>query len=311
MLYLIEEDNLIVTNNKIEEILKKNKLEKENIIKYDLINVPVEKIIEELDTYGLFTKRKVVIGQNAIFLTASKTKTVPHDLEALEKYVNNMSKDNILILICKKLDNKRKIVKLLKDKGTLISGEANIYDIIKNNLEDFSMDNRTINYFINYCSNDLEKILNELEKLKCFKLDEKVITIADINKVVIRTLDDNVFDFLNAVVKKDKNKAYEIYQELLYKGEEETKLLVMTADQIRLIYNCKCLLEEGMKQNDIASFLEVHPYKVKLAITDSYSYSKKELLSILNKLFEIDKSIKTGKEYGKIGFEMFILSLKK
>ena len=309
MLYLIESNNLIVINTKINEILKKNNLTKDNIIKYDLIDTPIEKLIDELDTYGLFTSRKVVIGENAIFLTATKVKSVSHNLEILEKYVNNINEDNILILICEKLDNKRKIVKLLKEKGTLISNEISINNIIKENLEDFSMDNRTINYFINYCGNDIEKIIQELEKLKCFKLNEKVITIDDINKVVIKNLDDNVFDFLNAVVEKNRKKAYEIYEELIYKGEEETKLIVMAADQIRLIYNCKVLVSEGKRQDEIASFLGVHPYKVKLAIEASYSYTKKELLTILNKLYEIDKNIKTGKDSIKIGFQLFILNL--
>ena len=309
MIFLIESNNSIIINNKIDEILKKNNLDKDNVIRYDLIDIPITDVINELNTYGLFSKRKVVIGENALFLTASKTKTVEHNLESLEKYINNPSIDNILILICDKLDNKRKIVKLLKEKGTLISTEVSMDNLIKNNLEDYSMDYKTINYFINYCSSDIEKILNELEKLKCFKLDDKKITIDDINKVVVKSLDDNVFDFINAVVSKNRLKAYEIYKELLYKGEEETKLIIMVADQIRLIYNCKCLVKDGMKQEEIATFLGVHPYKVKLAIASSFSYTKKELLSMLNRLYEIDKNIKTGKDTTKIGFQVFILSL--
>ena len=309
MIFLIESNNSIIINNTIDEILKKNNLDKDNVIRYDLIDVDVTSIINELNTYGLFSKRKVVIGENALFLTASKTKTVEHNLEELENYIKYLNPDNILILICDKLDNKRKIVKLLKEKGTLISTEVSMDNLIKNNLEDYSMDYKTINYFINYCGSDIEKILNELEKLKCFKLDDKKITIDDINKVVVKSLDDNVFDFINAVVSKNRLKAYEIYKELLYKGEEETKLIIMVADQIRLIYNCKCLVKDGMKQEEIATFLGVHPYKVKLAIASSYSYTKKELLSMLNRLYEIDKNIKTGKDTTKIGFQVFILSL--
>ena len=309
MIYLIESDNLVVINTKIEQILKKNKLNKDGIIRYDLLEVPLEVLINELDTYNLLTDKKIVIGENASFLSSSKVKSINTDTNELEKYVNNPNKDNILILICNKLDNKKKIVKLLKDKGEVLSNEISIDKIIKDSLDDYSMDNKTINYLINYCSNDIERILNELEKLKCFKLNDKVINISDIDEVVFKSLDDNVFDFINAVVSKNKNKAYDIYKELLYKGEEETKLVIMVADQIRLIYNCKVLLLEGMKKDDIASYLEVHPYKVKLAIESSYSYTKEELLKMLSGLYEIDKSIKTGREYGKFGLELFILSL--
>lgn len=309
MIYLIESDNLVVINKKIDEILSKNKLSKENVIRYDLLETPISILVEELNTYNLLVDRKVVIGENASFLTSAKVKSVEHNLDKLENYINHVNPDNILILICSKLDNKRKIVKLLKDKGNIIAGEINITNIIRGNLEDFKMDMQTINYLINYCSNDDAKILNELEKLKAYKIDTKEITISDIELVVTKSLDDNVFDFINAIVSKNKVKAYDVYKELLYKGEEVTKLVIMVADQIRLIYNCKILLLDGLKKDDIASFLGVHPYKAKLAIETSYSYSERDLLKLLDKLYEIDLSIKTGKASSNIIFELFILSL--
>lgn len=309
MIYLIESDNLVVINKKIDDIISKHKLSKENIIKYDLLETSISTLISELNTYNLLVKKKIVIGENASFLTTSKIKSVDHNIDELEKYVNNINPDNILILISSKLDNKKKIVKLLKDKGNVVSCEIDIINIIKNNLNDFKMDSKTINYLINYCSNDESKILNELEKLKAYKINTKEITIDDIELVVTKNLDDNVFDFINAIVSKNKSKAYDIYKELLYKGEEATKLTIMVADQIRLIYNCKILLLDGLKKDAIAEFLGVHPYKVKLAIESSYSYSEDDLLNLLDKLYEVDLNIKSGKNTNNIMFELFILNL--
>lgn len=309
MIYLIESDNLIVINKKIDDILSKYKLSKENIIKYDLLETPIGVLINELNTYNLLVDRKVVVGENAVFLTSSKVKGVEHNIDVLESYINNLNPDNILILVCNKVDNKKKIVKLLKDKGDYINGEVDITSIIKSHLDGYKMDIKTINYLIDYCGGDDCKILNELEKLKSYKLDNKEITIRDIDLVVSKSFDDNVFDFINAIVSKNRVKAYDIYNELLYKGEEVTKLVIMVADQIRLIYNCKVLLSDGYRKDDIASYLGVHPYKIKLAINSSYSYSENDLLKLLDKLYKIDLSIKTGKTSNNILFEMFILDL--
>ena len=92
----------------------------------------------------------------------------------LERYLNNPSKDNILILICDKLDARKKLVKLI-DKKYILGGEVSIEDLIHKNLEDYKMDYKTTNYLIDYCDKDNEKILNELEKLKCYKLKEKAV----------------------------------------------------------------------------------------------------------------------------------------
>jgi len=307
--YVIESNDYIVINTRINEILKKNKLTSDMIIKYDLQEVPISVAIEDLDTYNFLSSNKVVVCDNAYFLTASKPKNaVAHNEEELEKYLKNPSRDNILILICDKLDNRKSLTKLF-DKKNILGGEVVIEDLIKEKLDDYKMDFKTIKYLINYCDNDNERVLNELDKLKCYKMQEKEITIEDINEAVIKLSGESVFDLIDSIVAKNKHKAYMLTQELINKGEDISKIIIMISDQFRLMYQVKFLLKEGYNQDSIASKLKIHPYRVKLAIEKGYNYSEKTLLTNLDYFFNLDYMIKSGNNNPKLVFELFLANL--
>ena len=307
--YIIESSDYVVINAKIDDILKKNYLTSDMIIKYDLIETPISTAIEDLDTYNFLSSNKVVVCDNAYFLTSNRPKgAVVHNEELLEKYLKNPSSENILIMICDKIDTRKKLVKLV-DKNNILGGEIVIDDLIKSHLDDYKMDYKTIKYLIDYCDNDNERILNELEKLKCYKLDDKTITMEDINNIVIKLTGDNIFSLIDSIVLKNRSKAYFITQELLDKGEDINKIIVMVSDQFRLMYQVKLLLKEGYNKDTIATKLKVHPYRVKLAMEKGYNYSSKVLLTNLDYFFNLDYMIKTGNNNPKLVFELFLANL--
>lgn len=307
--YIIESSDYVVINTKIDDILKKNHLTSDMIIKYDLIETPISTAIEDLDTYNFLSSNKVVVCDNAYFLTSNRPKgAVVHNEELLEKYLKNPSSENILIMICDKIDTRKKLVKLV-DKNNILGGEIVIDDLIKSHLDDYKMDYKTIKYLIDYCDNDNERILNELEKLKCYKLDDKTITMEDINNIVIKLTGDNIFSLIDSIVLKNRSKAYLITQELLDKGEDINKIIVMVSDQFRLMYQVKLLLKEGYNKDTIATKLKVHPYRVKLAMEKGYNYSSKVLLTNLDYFFNLDYMIKTGNNNPKLVFELFLANL--
>src|SRR5574344_727366 len=140
----------------------------------------------------------------------------------------------------------KKINKLINEKFIIYNTKISIEDKIKENLSDYQMNYTTMNYLINVCSNDNERILNELEKLKMYKLEEKEITSIDIDKTVIKNLDDNIFSLTDAVLN-----------------------------------NNKVLVGEGKNIDNIAGILDVHSYRVKLESLILHGFTFKLLLTYL------------------------------
>ena len=303
---------LVVTNDKItldEKIKELNKDNSSEVVFYDLTETNIERLIEDLDTFNFLSNKKIIVGTNAFFLSSDKTKSiVEHNTDLLEKYLDNPS-DNILILVTDSIDKRKKLTSNILKKCELIEEISDINVLIKKRLEDYKMDNRAITKLIEFCKNDHERIFNELEKLKLYKLDSKEITTSDIEEIVSEELDDNIFHFVDSILSGNKEYAFKLYHNFILHGEQVVHMLILISNKIRLMYQVKVLSNKGNSDQNISKLLKVHEYPVKLAREAGYKYSEKHLLEILEKLAELDLEIKSGETYGEVEFETLLASI--
>lgn len=308
--YLIYGNNYSLIKREIDKI-KEDTLD---VVKYDLSNTKVDELLDDASCISLFSGKKVLIGENALFLTSSDT-TTDHDLTYLEKYLKDNNHENITIfyVLKEKLDDRKKIVKLFKDRAKVISFEdiddKNLYKFVLDEFkkEGFKLDIKTANYFVSYVGKNIDIIISEINKMKIYKDNDKLITIDDINSISSKGFNDNVFDLTDAIMKKDFDKIFGVYNDLITIGEDEIKILSLISNQFILVYQCKLLDESNCDQKAIANLLNVHPYRVKLALeTDYMTY---ELKNIIKKLHDLDFKIKSGNIDKKVGLKNFFINL--
>ena len=291
-----------------EEIKKITKNYDElSISKYDLNNAIMQDIISDAQTVSLFADKKTIIVDNANIFTALINK----DTDILIEYLNQINPNTTLIFIVHndKIDSRKKITKLIKKIGTIkeFNDDLNPLNIIKEKFKDYNIDQKTINLFLNRVGSNPLIIKNEIKKIKLYKNNDKTITENDIINITTKKIDIDIFKLIDYIIKKDKEKALELYEEMLKANEEPIKIIVILANQFRIMYQSKELLKKGYTEKDIASTLKIHPYRVKLAIQNSRNYSNKTLLKYLNNLADIDIGIKTGSLNKDNVLELFIL----
>ena len=305
-LYFIESDNHIILDKYVREILNDNKIDEEELIRYDLDEVNISDVIMELNTYGLFTNKKIVFGSNATFLTTDKSE-INNDVDEFIKYINNPS-DNILILSCRKLDGKKNVCKLVKEKFKIVDVNLNYQEYIKEKTKGYKFSTSDIIYFLSLVTEDIDRINNELDKLLMFKLEDKEITKKDIDLIVVKKIDDNIFDLIEAIIKKDKKKSLTIYNDIVSYGEEVFKILISLSNQIRLLLQVKILSNEN--DLDIADKLNLkNPKQLYFLRQKIMNYKKSELVDYLYKLSIMDEELKLGKSKEEIIFPVLIASL--
>lgn len=306
MIYLIYSEYNDLLELYINKLIDKEKVSSDSIIKYSLDNDSINDIIEECNTLGLFSLKKIVILESTNAFS-SKGK----EITELIDYLDNYNKNVILVFRCNldKVDTRKKLYKKVSSVGKvecLTKDNNYLVNLVKEMLKDYKMDN--INYFLTVVGTDINNITNELNKLMSYKLEDKHITNNDIDSLCITNNDEEIFALTDAIVKNNIKESIRLYNVFLDKNYEVTAMIGLIASQFRFLLQVKLLYNKGLSNDKIASSLGVHPYRVKLAISNSYYYSKELLESYLVKLFELDKKIKLGVIDKNTAFELFILN---
>ncbi len=312
MVYLLYGTVDYLINKTIDKIINDNKIDTFNVNKYDLTNTLLSQIINDASSMSLFGDKKLIIVNNAYIFTSSTKKYLEQDLKSLENYLNNININTILIFVVNdaKLDERKKITKLIDKNGEIV--ECNNIDnitMIKDLLSDYQMSDSDIKYLLERVGDNSTLLNTEIEKIKIYKDTDKNITKEDIDLLTTKSLEVNNFKLIDAIINGDKLTALNLYQERIKLNEEPIAIIVTLANQIRIMYQVKQLYLDGYTENNIASILKIHPYRVKLANQNAKKYDADTLLTYLKKLADLDIDIKTGQIDKTLGLELLIISL--
>lgn len=304
--YLIESSDFLSFQNEKDKLIKEKKFDSSLISIYDLEEVELSSALEDLDTYGFLSSKKVIVLLNIENLKYDDNKK---DLDHLIKYIENPNPDNLLIIYSRG-NNTLKTIKELKKVCKVIEVNISIKDYIKNTFKDYKIDFRAINMLEEYCLDDFTKVVSECDKLKNYKCNDKVITCEDIDVLVNKKLGDPrdlTFAFSRSLAEKNKKEALEKYKELLEYNIEPLSIIGLLASQIRIIYQVKLL--EDKKDSEIADILSEKEFRIKKTRELTRLYSKSELLKLMQDLSNMDYRLKTEDIDGNSLIELFILNI--
>ena len=310
---LISEPSLIL-KGKLNQYTKDVIEEKDefNYNVFDFEENSFEEIVDALQTPSFSSLKKVVVCKNPYFIKDSKVKLpFTNDIKTLEEYINNENPDSEWIIICPKkyFSGKSKFINMISKVGeveNLLFEDENEFVSYGNSLIEatkINIDSKAKEILFERCAGDVCKLEREIAKLAIFndKIDVDIIT-----KMVSRPLEDDVFELSNALLNKDHKRIMKLYSDLKLLKMEPINLIALLANQFRLIMQVLILKKENKKEADIATILQVHPYRVKMAIKHGYNYSLNDVKKILVELATLDAKIKTGEADRYVDFELFL-----
>ncbi|MBC7887666.1 MAG: DNA polymerase III subunit delta [Ferruginibacter sp.] len=161
--------------------------------------------------YPMFAEKQVVLLKEAQQMK---------DLEKLENYIERPLASTIFVLSYKEktLDKRTKFYKTISKAGVVFTSEKIreyklaewVTDYLKS--QDFTMTPRAIGLLTEHLGSDLNRIVNELDKLTLNLGQRKTISEDDIEKYVGVSKEYNAFELQAAISKKDLVKAIRIIQ---------------------------------------------------------------------------------------------------
>ena len=306
--YLIKSNAISLIDKKIEELIKEKGFDSSSVTTYDLEEDSITSLIEDADTISFLTPNKVIIGKNL-----SNNNLDEKNLKILSKYLDNPNSDVLLILVTTNIDARKKSIKEVINKLSLVNISTDTKALVKDILKGYDVEYRVINLLEEYYSEDIERLISETKKLAVAFINTKKITYKDALELLVKPLnkqDSLAFDLVREIALKDKKKAVNIYNELLSYNIESYALFGLLESQYRLLYQVKVLNKRNISYNDMASILEVHPFRVKKTLELVRYYTLKEIRKLLKNLSDIDFKIKSGVYENNIIIDLLILNIK-
>lgn len=316
--FLFTGNEELMIKNKIDKLVNSLTANQYNINTYDMQINNIAMAIQDCLTPPFLSDEKVVIIKNPLFLTKTKCE-IEHRLDLLENYLDNIVDTTYLIIDASglKLEESDSLVKKLRQKAEVSETRELSQVEMKGWLKrKFGVMNKEISdsavdLFFERIGWNLLTANNEFEKVLNYVGNREEVTIRDVEKVVVKELETDVFQLTNALQEGDKSKIILIYQDLVKSGNDPVKLLGLVSKTIKDTYNVCLMLEEGYKQIDIANILGVSTGRAYYIIKSARNFNVNVLEGLLTKLHDLDFRIKTGRVDKNTGFEMFLFGYSK
>lgn len=242
----------------------------------------------------------------------------------LGSYVEELGNYLSLILIDKSNDIKKttKLYKSINKLGGVVEFSKlkgkDLNQWIEGQLNEYNkkLSNLNLNYFIqrstygDYGSTKtLYDLENELLKLVNYSSEEE-ISRDDIELVLIKTLDTNIFNLLTSINKKDSDSALKIFNEMHISNEPIPRIIFMIVRQLRLMLGYKLYRQKGYAEGKIQDKLQIKSsYEYGKIASQSNNFTELQLKKSLEYILEIDVKQKTSSRDEKLALEILIINL--
>lgn len=273
---------------------------------YDGKGQNVGQIIDQAETLPFLAEKRVIcIRESGLFKSGG---------DALADYLKEPCESTVFLFYENDVDERTKLFKQVKDAGHVAQIDHQSENFLKASIAGFMKKEGkrismvSVDKILEKTGADLNTIRTELEKLVCYSMDRDIVTEEDVDLLCSETLENKVFDLIEAVVRKNAKKSLELYYDLLALKVEPINILSLMERQYRLLLHTKTL-RETMEVSKIHEVLKIQPFLVNKLLSQGSGYSKKALKSALEKCVETDSAVKSGRITGVLGVETLIMTL--
>lgn len=309
-MYLVYGESFRLVEEEVNKIIKEDMV----VVTMDLADVRLQDVLLEAQYVSMFQEKKILLVKNATFFASSKTKD--EDIELLLQYMEKpVDLTTIVFILYDKIDGRKKITKAFSEKYKIISvGNLSFNDLMTKTRDyvfknKYKIENETLQYILMCCQNNYDFIYNELNKIFLYYNEPQIIKMEDVKNIVSKTLEDNNFKFVEAVVNKDVKKILSILDDLYTLKVDPIALLLLLAREYRLMYSVVHLSELGYRKSALMKCLALQDWQIDKLLRTSASYYKSDLASYLISLAEMDYKIKKGEMDRFMALKNFLLEI--
>jgi DNA polymerase-3 subunit delta len=296
-----------LVDKKIQEIAEQVGTDEFNSVVYDAEEFELSTMIADAQTIPFMADDKLVIMKHVAF----EETDLLGDFYAL---IDSIPPFLTLIVVPKAIDKRSKLYKRMSAAGEIHDFEKMSGDQLKESIMNFldrrqvKIQPRALDSLLVRVEGDAQKVMNELQKFDNYFSAGDTIQEQDIDMLVARNVEHDVFQLINAVVDKNKQQALEQLADLL-QTEDAVRLLTLIQNKFREMNYTKQLLQRGFKKEDLMRIFNASKGRVYYMEKNAQTLSEDELSHQLDVLAQTEYQIKKGLLDKQVALELYILNL--
>ncbi len=320
-LYLLygEEKYLIsYYTNKLIDVALDGTINDFNFKKFKAGDMSIDSLEKSIEVLPFLSSKKCIV-----VLDLELEKFNVTEIKKLKEIVSKIPETTVLIISQSNIDASiykssklTSFIKLVEKHGNVINFKRLSQLSLKKQIINWAkkltlnISQNSVEKLIEYCGDGLLNLRSELEKLSAF-VDNGEITENDIELLVNKKTEANVFDLTKAVSQNNYDRALKILHVLLEKKEEPVAILSLLASNYIDMYRAKVAKNSGVPSNKIAELFDYKrkEFRLTLASKACDNYSVKDLRKYISFLKEIDLKLKSSKDDNKILLEELLVKL--
>ena len=253
------------------------------------------------------------------FLSVPQCYVIREDTEfiksdAVQDFIDEkIQQKNIVILCFYSLDKRTKFYKAYN--SSIVNFERLNEQILSKYIhKEINLCEHNTKKLIEVCENDLSRIYLEIDKIYqlagFFQRIAKLVNYDEIFGILVESgiiyipPYDAIFDFVDAVLKRQKKLAYNLYRQCQDIGEANITLLSV------LYSNAKATLQvQSCTSKDVAKSTGLTGFQIKLAKERVGHYKNRELVNMMKLIQKVERGIKTGEIEDAISIEYVLVNV--
>lgn len=286
--------------------LEKSGMVEFNLDERDMTKDPqIDDIVASLNTFPMGAEFRLVILTNCDKLPKAMS-------EPLVEYFANPSPTTVCLVVATSLAKNTRLYKAIKklgDKAIIDCAPKKTWEMPPQVVKMAAAHGKAMGFpaaeaLVARSGENTRMLDNELKKLASMVTGSE-ITLADIERHVMRTAEVKPWEFLNAVAARDLVRSLELLK--LQPAKSEVRLWSLLVTRLRELIIAKSLDTRG-QGSQLATTLGVQGWQVKNHLSWARRWRMDELLEALSQAIEVELALK-GSRDSELALRMWVISM--
>jgi DNA polymerase III subunit delta len=236
-------------------------------------------------------------------------------LDALAEYAKAPVPSTVLVLSATKLHGQRKLMTLAKKENFIVACDPVPRKVLPDVVKSFAKDRghdisfEVADHLAEIAGPELGYVADAIERLSLFVGEGKPITDEAVATMVTRVRSSTVWELLDALAKRQLDKALATLADVVDPREGGLKLLGTVAWSVRQLVKMDSALRAGSPPDEAAKAAGVPPFRARDVQSTLKSLPRGTLNTWLALLAEADRALKSSRRPAQAILETMVISM--